>query len=116
MAASTSKEPPGKKVAKRIQPLSFAELELDGSNYMKWCIDVKAHLKSDELGGVLATPTPAEFMEAQRSRAIVFMRKHIDDTLESQYLQVEEPTELWRQLEARFRHERNIHLPQAQND
>ena len=49
---------------------------------MKWCIDVKAHLIADELEGVLTFPVPVNFTAAQKSWAIVFMRKHIDDTLE----------------------------------
>jgi hypothetical protein len=44
------------------------------------------------------------------------MRKHIDDSLEQQYLQIEDPTDLWRQLEARFRHEKTIFLPKARHD
>ena len=62
--------------------MNFPELEPDGSNYMKWCIDVKAHLIADELEGVLTFPVPVNFTAAQKTWAIVFMRKHIDDTLE----------------------------------
>jgi hypothetical protein len=52
MAFSTSKSPLEKKVAKRIEPLSFPELEADGRNYLKWCIDVKSHLVADDIEGI----------------------------------------------------------------
>ena len=86
MASSSVKEPPGKKIAKNLQPLSFPELEPDGSNYMKWSIDVQAHLIADDLEGIIGQPTREGFTTAQKSWTIVFMRKHIDDTLEQQYL------------------------------
>ncbi|KAG0587687.1 hypothetical protein KC19_2G183600 [Ceratodon purpureus] len=115
MAASTS-NPIVDKVAKNIQPLTFPELEADGSNYLRWCVDFKSYFVANELEGILNYPVPAHFNAAQRSRAIIFMRKHIDDVLQQQYLQIEDPADLWRQLEARFRHEKTIFLPKARND
>jgi hypothetical protein len=104
MASSTSKSLLEKKVAKSIQPLTFPELEADGRNYLKWCIDVKAYLVVDDLEGILNYSVPDNFTTSQKSWALVFMRKHIDDSLEQQYLQIEDPTNLWRQLEATFCH------------
>ena len=114
--ASTSKDPPVKKTPKNLQPISFPELEPDGSNYMKWSIDVQAHLVADDLDGIVGQPPNPGFTAAQKSWAICFMRKHMDDTLEQQYLQVKDPAKLWRQLESRFKHERTIFLPQARHD
>lgn len=82
------------KVAKSIQPLHFPELEADGKNYLRWCVDFKGYFVSNELEGLLTHPVPAHFTPAQKSRGIVFMRKHIDDTLQQQYLQVDDPAEL----------------------
>jgi hypothetical protein len=61
-------------------------------------------------------PVLDNFTASKKSWALVFMRKHIDDSLEQQYLQIEDPTYLWRQLEARFRHEKTIFLPKAHHD
>ena len=116
MASSTSKSLLEKKVAKSIQPLTFPELEVDGRKYLKWCIDVKAYLVVDDLEGILNYPVPDNFTTSQKSWALVFMRKHIDDSLEQQYLQIEDLADLWRQLEARFCHEKTIFLPKACND
>ena len=116
MAFSTSKSSLEKKVAKRIEPLSFPELEADGRNYLKWCIDVKAHLVADKLEGILNYPVLDNITTSKKSWALVFMRKHIDDSLEQQKLQIEDPTDLWRQLEARFCHEKTIFLPKARHD
>ena len=76
MASSSVKEPP-KKIAKNLQLLSFPELEPDGSNYMKWNIDVQAHLVADDLDGIVGQPPREGFTLAQKSWTIVFMRKHI---------------------------------------
>ena len=116
MALSTSKSPLENKVAKSIQPLTFPELKAIGRNYLKWCIDVKAYLVAHDLEGILNYPVPDNFTTSQKSWALVFMRKHIDDSLEQQYLQIEDPADLWRQLEARFCHEKMIFLPKARND
>lgn len=104
------------KVAKSIQPLTFPELEANGRNYLRWCVDFKAYFVSNELEEILTYPIPANFTAAQKSRTIVFMRKHINDSLQHQYLQVDDPADLWRQLEARFRHEKTIFLPKARSD
>jgi hypothetical protein len=91
-------------------------LEADGRNYLKWCIDVKAHLVADELEGIMNYPVLDNFTASKKSWALVFMRKHIDDSLEQQYIQIEDPTDLWRQLEAKFCHEKMIFLPKAHHD
>ena len=62
----TSKSPLEKEVAKIIEPLSFSELEADGRNYLKWCIDVKAHLVVDELEGILNYPVPDNFTASNK--------------------------------------------------
>ena len=66
MASSTSKSPLEKKVAKSIQPLIFLELEADGRNYLKWCIDVKAYLVVDDLEGDLNYPVPDNLQHHRR--------------------------------------------------
>ena len=58
MAASTSKNPPDKKEASRLQPLLFKALEADGGNYMRWSIDAKMNLTVEELEGALIFPMP----------------------------------------------------------
>jgi hypothetical protein len=116
MVFSTSKSPLEKKVAKNIQPLTFSKLEADGRNYLKWCINVKVYLVADDLEGILNYLVPDNFTASQKSWALVFMRKHIDDSFEQQYLEIEDPKNLWRQLEARFCHGFTIFLPKARND
>jgi len=91
-------------------------LEADGRNYLKWYIDVKAYLVAIDLEGILNYSVRDLFTASQKSWALVFMRKHIDDSFEHQYLQIEDPTNLWRQLEARFCHKNTIFLPKACND
>ena len=51
-----------------------------------------------------------------KARVLLIMRKHIDYSLRNQYLLVEKPDELRKELKLRFFHKKTIHLPQAQND
>ena len=50
------------------------------------------------------------------SKALLILRPHIDYSLRNQYLLIEKPDELWKELKARFFHEKTIHLPQARSD
>ena len=114
MATSTPKDKKDEGKPK-VQSLLFKALEADGSNYLGWNIDVKTHLAAEELGEAInleAKDIPAYV----QSKALLIVRRHIDYSLRNQYLLVEKPDELWKELKSRFFHEKTIHLPQARND
>jgi len=116
MDASTSKNSPEKKKAPHLQPLLFGPLEADSNNYMRWSIDTKTHMTAEGWEGTLISPIPEGISTATKSWALVLLRRHLDTALQEQYIQIDDPAELWRQLAARFQHERTILLPQARND
>ena len=116
MAGSASKNSPNKKEAPRLQLLLFEALEVDGSSYMRWGIDAKTHLTADELEGALISPTLEHISTTAKCWALVLLRRHLDTALQQQYIQVADPANLWKQLAARFQHEKTIFLPQACND
>ncbi|GAV81275.1 UBN2 domain-containing protein, partial [Cephalotus follicularis] len=47
---------------------------------------------------------------------LIFLRHHIDDDLKYEYLTVENPLELWQNLNDRFEHLKAVVLPKALND
>ena len=114
MASSTSKDK--KENGKpKVQSLLFEALEADGSNYLGWSIDVKIHLAAEELGEAI-NPKAKDVPVAVQSKTLLILRRHIDYSLRNQYLLVEKPDELLKELKSRFFHEKTIHLPQARND
>jgi len=96
MVASTSNIPSDKKKAPRLQLLLFGALKANGNNYMRWSIDAKTHLTTEEWEGALISPTPEHISTATKSRALVLLRKHLDIAFQEQYIQIANPAELWR--------------------
>ncbi|GAV87158.1 hypothetical protein CFOL_v3_30584, partial [Cephalotus follicularis] len=47
---------------------------------------------------------------------LIFLRHHIDDGLKYEYITVENPLELWQNLNDRFEHSKGVVLPNALND
>ena len=71
---------------------------------------MKTHLAVEQLGEAInsvAKDVPAYV----QSKALLIVRRHIDYSLQNQYLLVEKPDELWKELKSRFFHEKMIHLP-----
>lgn len=105
----------------RLQPLFFPALAADGMNYLEWSIDARAHLCAEELDQAMKPPeastsTSTQLPKASRWKALLILRRHLDSSLRTQYLQLEDPATLWSELHGRFHHEKTIFLPQARND
>jgi hypothetical protein len=114
MATPATKRPPEGKA--RVQPLLFEALEANGRNYLEWSIDAKSYLCAEELDGSLAATPPATISASSTWKALLILRRHLDLSLRKQYIQVDNPNELWKKLEARYHHEKTIFLPQARSD
>ena len=97
-----------------IAKIEFPALEIIGENYMPWTAHVKRHLKSM---GVLETITEGnECTEQDKAKADVFLHKHIDDMLQFKYFNCDDPYVLWRDLQSRFDHQREVLLPTARDE
>ena len=46
----------------------------------------------------------------------MILRRHLDHALRLQYLQIEDPAELWSELHAKFDHQQTLFLPQARTN
>ena len=76
---------------------------------------MKTHLVAEELGKAI-NPEAKDVPTYVQSKALLIVRRHIDYSLQNQYLLVEKLDELWKELKSWFFHEKTIHLPQACND
>lgn len=107
----------------RIQSLLFIGLNSDGSNFLEWVNDAKIILSADDLARAfipIQATTSADH-EAQvptvcKWQALLLLRRHLDHSLRLQYLQIEDPAELWAQLHACFNHQQTLFLPQARSE
>ena len=97
-----------------LNKLDFPALEVSGRNYLKWTQDVKLHLTAKKM----KTTIDADNIDgdALRANAMIFIRKHMEEALQVEYLAEENPRALWVALEERFNHQRTIYLPEARHD
>ncbi|XP_040365139.1 uncharacterized protein LOC112182723 isoform X1 [Rosa chinensis] len=97
-----------------LNKLDFVALEVSGRNYLKWTQDVKLHLTANKMRSTIIADniTP----EDMKARAMIFIRKHMEEALKVEYLAEEDPRSLWVALEERFNHQRAIYLPEARHD
>ena len=100
----------------RLQPLMFNELTPEGLNFLDWANDAKVVLAVEELDPYLHHSTSEGLPTAAKWHTLLILRRHLDTALRHQYVQVNDPADLWEQLHARFHHEQNTILPQARND
>ncbi|KAM1306223.1 hypothetical protein ACFXTH_008545 [Malus domestica] len=54
--------------------------------------------------------------KAQKATAMIFIRKHIHDALQTKYLTEDDPLTLWLALADCFNHQKDIYLPEARHD
>ena len=111
----------------KMHALLFTPLSADGSNFLEWENDAKVLLSAEDLAKTLVDeppppPTTSEaapaprIPESARWHALMILRRHLEPALRLQYLQVEDPAELWSELHARFDHQQTLFLPQAHTD
>jgi hypothetical protein len=108
-----------------LNKLSFNPLGTTGAGYHKWIRDVRQHLKADGILSTIQEPsqdvlTPQQALafeanrakrEANEAKAIILMTRHMNDALQNEYLNEEDPRKLWVELEQRFGNVRDSLLP-----
>ncbi|KAM1492152.1 hypothetical protein ACFXTH_024199 [Malus domestica] len=99
-----------------LNKLDFTALEVSGRNYLKWVQDVKLHLTAKNLRSAIEEATDKPVGEAEKATAMIFIRRHIHDALQTEYLAKEDPRALWVALADRFDHQKDIFLPEARHD
>ncbi|KAM1539016.1 hypothetical protein ACFX15_003583 [Malus domestica] len=100
-----------------LNKLDFSALEISGRNYLKWVQDVKLHLTAKGIKAIIEAPIADKPVnEAQKAIAMIFIRRHIHDALQTEYLAEEDPYTLWLALADRFDYQKDIYLPEARHD
>ncbi|XP_070665140.1 uncharacterized protein [Malus domestica] len=68
--------------------LEYAALDITGKNYLTWVLDTKIHLEAGNLGDTIREESRSSSQD--RAKAMIFIRRHLDEALKSEYLTVED--------------------------
>ncbi|KAL6534398.1 hypothetical protein OROHE_013323 [Orobanche hederae] len=93
--------------------LEFNALDISGNNFMPWTLGIKAHIQSINLTETLNEPNNSS--DVDRAKSLIFIRRHLCDSLKDEYLTVEDPKELWKNLIDRYGHQKKVRLPALRN-
>ena len=102
-------------VESRLQTLIFPPLNTDGSNFLEWVIDPKTFLNAKDLAKTLKHSKPStstndideavpQIPVVSKWLALVLLCRHIDQAFRLQYLEIDDPADLWTQLYTCFHH------------
>ena len=97
-----------------LAKLKFAALKLSGNNYLPWTVDMKIHLSAMGLDETIVEGNSASTQD--KTKAIMFIYHQIQEEIKNEYLTIEDPLELWKNLKERYDHQRAMVLPKAQYD
>ncbi|CAH9070755.1 unnamed protein product, partial [Cuscuta europaea] len=97
-----------------ISKREFDVLDLSGQKYLEWKVDALAHLKANGLEDTIEAINQSSSQD--KAKAIIFLRHHLHESLKSEYLLVDDPKELWDNLQERYGHQQKVLLPKAQYD
>lgn len=106
--------------SQHFQALLFLPLTMDGNNYLLWAKMAKVNLFAEQLSDAIMfeeSPTTSIFIfHAISWKGLLFFRRHFVSALQYQYLEIEDLTELWKNLKSRFDHQKTIFLPRARHN
>ena len=84
----------------RFEPSDYDALDISGDNYPEWKMNTSIALKSRGLGKCIIERN--DEIESEKHRAITIMRYHPPEDLRDQYLNIEDPCDLWTKLNSRY--------------
>ena len=84
----------------KFEPLDYAAINLSGDNYLEWAMNTSVVLKSRGLSRSIIQDNYAT--ESEKYRATTIMRHHLTKDLKNQYLNIENPRDLWIELKSRY--------------
>ncbi|KAM2547584.1 hypothetical protein PS2_019255 [Malus domestica] len=94
-----------------LAKLDFVALDITGKNYLTWILDTKIHLEAANLGDTIREENISSSQD--RANAMIFIRRHLDEGLKSEYLTIEDLLALWKALRNRYNHQTTVILPRA---
>ncbi len=72
-----------------LASIEFVALDISGRNYLSWVLDAEIHLDAKDLGETIKEGNNATTQE--KAKAMIFLRRHLDEGLKSEYLTVKDP-------------------------
>ncbi|KAL6547779.1 hypothetical protein OROHE_009484 [Orobanche hederae] len=93
--------------------LEFNALGISGNNFIPWTLNIKAHVRSMNLTETLNEPNDST--DVDRAKSLIFIRRHLCDSVKDEYLTVKDPKELWKILIDRYGHQKEVQLPALRN-
>ncbi|KAK9948440.1 hypothetical protein M0R45_004013 [Rubus argutus] len=98
--------------------LDFPLLDVAGKNYLDWSQDIQNHLDAQGLLDVIYEEDNREIpvTREMNAKAMILFRRHMSDSMKSEFVAVSSPKELWDSLKDRFDHQKTIWLPEARHD
>ncbi|XP_048444104.1 uncharacterized protein LOC125479108 [Pyrus x bretschneideri] len=94
-----------------LTKLDFITLDITGNNYLTWVVDVKIHLEARNLKETIKKENNA--FSQDRANSMIFIRRHLDEGLKSEYLTVEDPLTLLNALGNKYNHQKTVILLMA---
>ncbi|XP_068314882.1 uncharacterized protein [Pyrus communis] len=94
-----------------LAKLDFVVLDITGKNYLTWVMDARIHLGAGNLEDTIKEDTSTSSQD--QAKAMIFICRHLDEGLKSEYLTVEDPLTLWKALKNRYNHQKTVIFPRA---
>ncbi|KAL1317262.1 hypothetical protein AAHE18_15G122100 [Arachis hypogaea] len=95
----------------KLSHLEFNGCDIYENNYLSWILDTEIHLDSIDLGDIIKAENNAS--QKDKTKAMIFLRRHLDEGLKNEYLTLKNPEDLWKDLEERYNHQKTVILPQT---
>ena len=92
----------------------FALLDISGNNYLSWILDVELYLQSKGLADTIRDNNETSLQD--KATAMIFIRRHLHESLKTQYLTIRDPLTLWKNLKDRYDHQKTVVLPRARHE
>ena len=91
----------------------FDVLNCQGKQYHLWISDVEnTLLRCNLLHIIIPSESSKPTSKSHKARALMFLRKHMDSSLQLQYKRIIDPEELWNTLKICFNKIHNTMLPE----
>ncbi|XP_070675766.1 uncharacterized protein [Malus domestica] len=100
-----------KKKMVNLAKLDFVALDITGKNYLTWIVDTKIHLEVGNLEKTIKEGNNASSQD--RAKAMIFIRRHLDERLKNEHITVEDPLALWKAMRNRYNCQKTMILPMA---
>ena len=73
----------------KLANVDFEILGIIGGNYFNWKLDLKFHLHPSNLIPTITVSNEAS--DVDKAKAMIYIRRHIDKALKTEYLTVQDP-------------------------